>query len=60
MALLRSPQQTLPMKLVHHLELGQDYRQDAIDSARKPPSNGGAWGAGGSKKERGKDGIHGS
>lgn len=33
-----SSQQTLPMKLVHHLELGQDHRQDAIDSARKAPN----------------------
>lgn len=30
-----SPQQTLPMKLVHHLEQGQDHRQNAIDSTGK-------------------------
>lgn len=34
-----SAQQTLPMKLVHHLELGQDHRQDAIDLARKAPNS---------------------
>lgn len=30
-------QQTLPVKLAHHLELGQDQGQGAIDSARMAP-----------------------
>lgn len=32
-----SSQQTLPVKRAHHLELGQDQGQGAIDSARKAP-----------------------
>lgn len=47
-----SPQQTLPVKLVHHLELGQDHRQDAIDSARKALNSYEDRGAEGSKKQR--------
>lgn len=47
-----SPQQTLPMKLVHHLELGQDHRQEAIDSARKAPNSLGDREVDGSKKQK--------
>lgn len=39
-----SPRQTLPVKLVHRLELGQDHRQDAIDSAKKAPTSHGERG----------------
>lgn len=53
-----SPQQTLPVKLVHHLELGQDHRQDAIDLARKALT---AIKTEGLKaaRSRERDGIHG-
>lgn len=47
-----SSQQTLPVKLVHHLELSQDHRQDAIDSARKALNGRGVREAEGSKKQR--------
>lgn len=53
-----SPQQTLPMKLVHHLELCQDHRQDAIDLTRKAPNSHGDREVEGRKKQR-KGGIHG-
>lgn len=52
-----SSQQTLPVKLVHHLELGQDHRQDAIDSARKASHSRGAGLKAARSRER--DGIHG-
>ena len=54
-----SPQQTLPMKLVHHLELGQDHRQDAIDSARRAPNSRENGEAVEAARNREKDGIDG-
>lgn len=47
-----SSQQTLPVKLVHHLELSQGHRQDAIDSARKALNGRGVREAEGSQKQR--------
>lgn len=46
-----SSQQTLPVKLVHHLELGQVHRQDAIDSARKALNSRGVREAESSEKQ---------
>jgi len=37
------------MKLVHHLELGQDYRQDAIDSAKEASKQ--RWSLGGWRQQ---------